>query len=77
MDFRRLCSSVLGISQAKILERVSLSSRVFLIEGSNPRLLHWQVNSLPLSHLGSRTLMLHVYQIQHLPVTYLSGDGAV
>ena len=77
MDFRPLVSSVLGISQAKILEWVALSSRVFLIEGSNSCLLHWQVNSLPLSHLGSLTLMFHVYQIQHLPVTYLSGDGAV
>ena len=26
---------------------------IFLTQGSNPNLLHWQVNSLPLSHLGS------------------------
>ena len=26
---------------------------IFLTQGSNPRLLHWQADSLPLSHLGS------------------------
>ena len=26
---------------------------IFLAQGSNPHLLHWWVNSLPLSHLGS------------------------
>ena len=26
---------------------------IFLTQGSNPRLLPWQANSLPLSHLGS------------------------
>ena len=26
---------------------------IFLMQGSNAHLLHWQVNSLPLSHLGS------------------------
>ena len=26
---------------------------IFLMQGFNPRLLHWQVNSLPLSHQGS------------------------
>ena len=25
---------------------------IFQTQGSNPRLLHWQVDSLPLSHLG-------------------------
>ena len=32
------------------------SQRIFLTKGSNPhllRFLHWQVDSLPLSHLGS------------------------
>ena len=27
--------------------------RIFPIQGSNPRLLHWQVDSLPVSHQGS------------------------
>ena len=30
-----------------------LLQEVFLTSGSNPRLLHWQADSLPLSHLGS------------------------
>ena len=31
-----------------------LSQGIFLTQGSNPRLLHWQADSLPLSHQGSR-----------------------
>ena len=27
--------------------------RIFLTQGSNPQLLNWQVDSLPLSHEGS------------------------
>ena len=30
-----------------------LLQRIFPTQGSNPCLLHWQVDSLPLSHLGS------------------------
>ena len=30
-----------------------LLQRIFPTQGSNPGLLHWQVNSLPLSHQGS------------------------
>ena len=29
------------------------SPGIFLTQGSNPHLLHWKVDSLPLSHLGS------------------------
>ena len=45
-------SSVLGISQARILERVAISfSRGYMpTQESSPCLLHWQVNSLLLSH---------------------------
>ena len=51
-------SSVHGISQARILEQVAIS---FSRGSSQPRdgthvllrLLHWQVDSLPLSHLGN------------------------
>ena len=43
-------SSVHGISQARILEWVAIS---FPDQGSNSSLLHWQVDSLPLSHQGS------------------------
>ena len=30
-----------------------LPQGIFLTQGSNPHLLHWQVGSLPLCHLGS------------------------
>ena len=30
-----------------------LLQRIFLTHGSNPCLLHWQVDSLPLSHQGA------------------------
>ena len=47
-------SSVLGIFQARILEWVAISSSrgIFPTQGSNSRVLHWQLDSLPLSHLG-------------------------
>ena len=42
-------SSVHGIFQARILEWVAISYRgIFLDQGLNPCLLHWQVDSLPL-----------------------------
>ena len=31
----------------------SVACGIFLDQGLNPRLLHWQVDSLPLSHQGS------------------------
>ena len=48
-------SSVHGSLQARILEWVAISSSrgIFPTQGSNPRLLHWQADSLLLSHLGS------------------------
>ena len=48
-------SSVNGISQARILEWavISFSRGIFPTQGSNPCLLHWQVDSWPLSHQGS------------------------
>ena len=58
MDCSLSGSSVDGISQARILEWVanSFSGRIFPTQGSNLcllHLLHWQADSLPLSHLGS------------------------
>ena len=50
MDCSLSGSSVYGIFQARILEWVAISSS-FLTQGSNLSLLHWQVDSLPLSHL--------------------------
>ena len=47
-------SSVHGISQGRILEWVCfLLQGIFSTHGSNPRFLHWQVDSLLLSHPGS------------------------
>ena len=48
-------SSVLGISQARVLEWIDIpfSGELFPAQGLNPGLLHWQADSLPLSHLGS------------------------
>ena len=45
-------SSVHGILQAGVGCHFLLQG-IFPIRGSNPRLLHWQVDSLPLSHPGS------------------------
>ena len=58
MDSSLLGSSVHGISQAEILEWVSIfySRGIFLTQGLNPHLLCWQVDSLPLSHQGGPLL---------------------
>ena len=55
MDCSPPGSSVQGIPQARIREQVAISfSRgIFPSQGSSPRLLDWQADSLPLSHLGS------------------------
>ena len=55
IDYSPPISSVHGISQARIVEwvAISFSRGIFLDQGSNPHLLHWQVDSLPLSHQGS------------------------
>ena len=48
-------SSVHGISQARILKWIAIFflQGIFLTQGLNLHLLHWQADSLPLSHLGS------------------------
>ena len=57
-------SSVHGISQARILEWVThfFLQGIFLTQGLKPSLLHWQEDSLPLSHLGS-PVWLDVHQV--------------
>ena len=56
-----------GISQARILEWGAISSsRESHPQGSNPSflcLLHWQLDSLPLSHLGSPCFLKMFFQI--------------
>ena len=46
-------SSLPGIFQARILGCHFLLQGIFLTQGLNLCLLHWQMNSLPLSYLGS------------------------
>ena len=61
-------SSVHGISQARILEwfAIFFSRGIFLTQGLNTHLLHWQVDSLLLGHQGSpilpRSLVLSLPQ---------------
>ena len=54
-------SSIYGIFQTGIPEwgANSLLQGIFQTQETNPRLLHWQADSLPLSHLGSPSLPLH------------------
>ena len=55
MDCSLPGSPLHGIFQARILEWVAIPSPGnFLTQGSNPHLLYWQADSLPLRHLGSR-----------------------
>ena len=71
MDCSPPGSSVHGISRARILERVAIS---FSRASSQPRdrnlhLLHWQVDSLPLSHQGSPHLELLYVLITMLSIS--------
>ena len=59
MDFSQLSSFVYGIFQARILEWVSITfyNGIFPTQRSNPCLLGWQADSVPLSHQGSSCLI--------------------
>ena len=55
MDCSPPGSSAHGVFQGRILEWFAICSGIFLTQRLNPpllRLLHWQAESLPLSHLG-------------------------
>ena len=53
MDCSLPGSSVCGISQARMLEcRYFLILGIFVTQGSKLHLLNWQMDSLPLGHLG-------------------------
>ena len=62
MDCTLQGSSVHGNSQAKILKWISISfsMEIFLDQESNPCLLHWKADSLPLSHQGSPRILDYV-----------------
>ena len=51
----------------------SMACGVFLGQGANPCPLHWQVDSLPLSHQGS----LSKYSMNDVPYTALDPQDAV
>ena len=53
MDHTLPGSSAHGIFQTRILEWGAISLGILLTQGSNSHLLHWQADSLLLSHLGS------------------------
>ena len=63
MDYILPGSSDHGISQATIgVGCHFLLQRIFLTQGSNPRLLHhlhWQADSLPLHHLESPNIYIY------------------
>ena len=44
---------------------------LFPTQGSNPCLLHWQVNSLPLSHRGSPCVLSHTCIYAHSCVLFV------
>ena len=44
------------------------ASGVFPGQGSNPRLLQWQMDSLPLSHQGSPAQSLNHWTIREVPI---------
>ena len=71
MDCSPPGSSIHGISQARVLEWVSIFflQGIFPTQGSNLCLLLWQAESLPLSHLGSWTLWICylLWQRLHFP----------
>ena len=52
---------------------------IFPTHGSNPHLLHWQADSLPLSHQGSPTLEIthtHTHK-PHFIVEYFENNESV
>ena len=68
MDCSPSDSSVHGISHTRILESEAISyiQGIFPTQGSNPyllHLLHWQLDSLSLCHLGS-----HISKVQSLSI---------
>ena len=66
MDCSPLGFSLHEISQSRILEWIAISfSRRFsqLREGSKPSLLHWQADSLLLSHQGSPFSIIDYYKM--------------
>ena len=74
MDCSLPGSSVHGILQARILEwvAISFSRGIFLTQGSNLHLLHWQADSSPLSLLENCFYILIYFKVV-IPVPLVSS----
>ena len=63
-----------GIFQARKLEWIAIPQGIFPTQGLNLRLLrllHWQADSLLLTHLGSKIMIIFLHLIQEwLPILY-------
>ena len=70
MDWGQPASSVHRISQTRILEwaAITFSRRIFLTQGVNLCLLHWQVDFLPLSHPDIFGKLFEFYMMYTLKV---------
>ena len=68
MDCSPPGSSICGIFQARVLEwnAISFSRGLFLTQGCNLCLTHWQVDSFPLSH--EEALIAHINFLNYLCV---------
>ena len=68
LDYSPLGFSVHGIFQARILGwvAISLSREIFLTQGSNLQLLHWQADALPAAPPGKPCL-----SVQYLTTFFL------
>ena len=80
MDCSLPGSSVRGISQARVLDWVTISpfQGIFLTQGSNPSLLcllHWQVDSLSLSHPEARLDVTPVIISYYMKLSWLVEDS--
>ena len=79
MDYSLLGSSVHRISQARILELVTVSffQGIFQTQGWNPSLLHWQADSLPLGHQGNPIWVFQESPSAFLPHTFCPNRPCV
>ena len=75
-DCGRPGSSDHGIFQARMLEWAArfLLQRIFPTQGSNPCLLHWQVDSLPLSHCMSSFTKQNTVQESSFIIVFFLRD---
>ena len=63
---------------SSVAHRLSFSEacEVFLDQGLNPSLLHWQADSLPLSHQGSSCLFLMAHiSTESFLLTFVAADS--